>query len=298
LTFTGVGRIGTHAAYRDEAVVLLIRTDIADNEALAEEMCGAFDYGHINPRTLSEAEVSDLLDKLVPTKEISGHHIGRFLSSIGQEHPLKIYEFIIGRLDHSAALVTRDEGEKGYVPVPHTGFGTNFHVLQQSPDYGRFLAQVRDRLITQPEQGYWLTQLFWAIGGLDTPTLSTLDEWLHSGEKPKIRAIINLISSAPQEFALARPFFALHAIEECQPVDEDLGRRAASVLIGNAHAGAFQRAVGQPSPRYVAMGERAGELRDKFTPGTIGHQFFSRLHDSAVSRLEQERIEDEELEFE
>ena len=71
--------IGKDPRYLGRAVEMLIGTDIADDPKLADEMCGAMAYGHINPKNLSETEVRALLEKMIPTKEIDQHHIGLFL---------------------------------------------------------------------------------------------------------------------------------------------------------------------------------------------------------------------------
>ncbi len=230
LTFTGIGRIGEHPAYRSVAAQLLLSTETAEDPGLAEQMCGALDYGYMDPRAFSRDEVRGVLRKLVLTKEIDSHHIGRFLVWVGQTYPSDLFEFIIQRLDHSASLTANTEGRSSYRPIPHHQIGTNFHALRGTPQYGQFLAEVRDRLIAQPEQGYWLLNLFWAIGALDTMTLSALDEWLHSRDVDKVRAIIALLGQAPPEFALTRPYFAIHLLQTCQNLDHNLGERASSLL--------------------------------------------------------------------
>lgn len=190
------------------------------------------------------------------------------------------------------------ETTAGYAPIPGHGLGNAFHALQASSQYLDFLVQVRDRFISQPDQEYWLRELFWAIGTVDTTTLSALDELLHADDEKKVRAAIDLIGSAPPGFALSCPYFTIHVIEECERLGRDLGDRAASVMIGNAHLGLFQRAPGHPSPKYLTMRERSAALRDIYAADSIGRKFFSELYDSAMNALERERVEDEELRFE
>lgn len=297
LTFTGIKRIGVHAEYERDAINLLLRSDIGDEAALAEELCGALTYAGIPLAHLSEADIRGILKKLVLTKDIDDHHIGLVLQWIGQNRPAELCEFIINRLDHYAKMQDRGEATAGYRPVPHQRFGNAFHALQGSPQYRNFLIQVRDRFISQPDQGYWLRELFWAIGTADTTTLSVLDELLHSADKEKTRAAIDLIAEAPHEFALTRPYFAIHVIEDAKRLDGDLGERAASILISNAHSGGFNRTAGQPSPRYLSMRDRAMSLKNNFPDGSTGSTFFSRLYESAIAALERERIDDEEIRF-
>jgi hypothetical protein len=297
LAFTGIRRIGAHAEYERAAVNLLLRSDVGDDSKMAEEMCGTVDHAGIDLAHLSEAEIRNLLQKLVATNDIDGYHIGRFLDRVGQNHPAMICEFTINRLDRYAGMQNRGETTTGYTPVRRERFGNAFHALQGSAQYDGFLIQVRDRFTSQSEQRYWLRELFWAIAAVDTPTLAALDELFHSDDKEQVRAAVDLVGGAPPELALSRPWFALHMIEQCECLDHDLAERAASVLIANAHVGPFQRTPGQPSPRYLTMKEHSAALRKIFAPDSIGQRFFSRLYDSAVSALERERVDDEEQGF-
>ena len=58
------------------------------------------------------------------------------------------------------------------------------------------------------------------------------------------------------------------------------------------------RSPGSPSPKFQQMEQRAAALRDRFPPGSVGHEFFSRLRESAEAVLERERIDDEQFGFE
>ena len=57
---------------------MLLASEIGDDSQMAEEMCGAVDYAGIKKEHLSEDQIRALLDKLVITKEIDGHHTGVF----------------------------------------------------------------------------------------------------------------------------------------------------------------------------------------------------------------------------
>jgi hypothetical protein len=298
LTFTGIGRIGAHVAYERDAINLLLRMDVGSDPILAEEMCGAVDYAHINLANLPEADIRNLLEKLLPTKEIERHHTGRVLGLIGRTFPSALCEFIIKRLDLSAAIASSDGGSDGYVPVPHHHFGGFFHALQGGPPYREFLQKIRDRFVAdQTSQRYWLRELFWSIGTLDVTTLAAVDELIHSDKTEEVQAAIELLGSCPQELALSHPFFTIHVIDACACLRRDLGEAAVSTIISNCHVGSFNRATGQPSPRYLAMKDRSIKLRDVFQPGSIGHKLFSKLNDSVVAALDRERTQDDEMGF-
>ena len=297
LNFTGIRRLGQHAEHQAEAIKMLHASDVGDDSKLAEEMCGAVDYLGIKKDHLTAEQVRGLLDKLVITKEIDGHHTERFLAWVGEHFPDLLFELILRRLDREAEFDRRKEAKAGYTPIPHHRFGNAFRPLQNSQGYKNFLAQVRDRFVTQPEQGFWLRELFWSIGSMDATTLGSIDELLHPGSTESVRIALMLIEGAPPEIALTRPAFALHIIEECGRVSTQLGELAESILVGNTQTGAFNRTPGQPSPKYSSLKERSEATRGNFPAGSTGHRLFTRIYDAAVARLNHERLEDEEMQF-
>ena len=297
LTFTGVRRLGTHLEYSRNAIDLLLSTEIGDSEQMADEMCSTMHYSGISLNKLLDRDVREILQKLVPTTEVNDHNITFFLDWAGKNHADMLIEYILKRLDRHANIANRDSAYVGYAPVPHHQFGTAFHALQTSPQYGTFLAQIRDRFIRQPEQRYWLRELFWSVGTVDATTFGAIDELVHLGDREHALIAIELFGGGPPGIALSHPYFAIHLIQECDRLDLALGERMASALITNAHIGSFQRIPGQPSPKFLAMKSRAAMIRDIFVSGSSSHGFFGRLHDSAVSVLERERLDDEELTY-
>jgi hypothetical protein len=298
LTFTGIRRLGGHGAYEREAIEMLLASEVGDDSRMAEEMCGAVDYAGIPKEHLSEDQIRTLLDKLVVTKEIDGHHTERFLAWVGEHFPGALFELVLRRLDRDADFDRRNEKKAGYSPIPHHRFGNAFRPLQNGPQYRTFLEQVKDRFISQPEQAFWLRELFWSIGSIDATALGVIDEMLHRGNVESTRVAVLLLGGAPPELALSRPHFAVHVIEECVLVDAQLGVSAESVLLTNAQTGSFNRVPGQPSPKYLSVKERSERLRDLFPQGSSGNRLFSRLSDVAAEMLNRERLDDEQIDFE
>lgn len=297
LTFTGIQRVGKHEEYEQAAIEMLLDSEIGDSARLAEEMCDAVDIGGIKKEHLSEEQVRQILEKLVATKEIDGHHIERFLAWVGEHLPATLFEFILRRLDRGAEIETRNE-DVSYTPIPHARFGNAFRPLQNSPQYKNFLEQVATRFATQPSQGFWLRGLFWSIGSIDGTTLGVIDELVHQGEKDSVRDTLQLLGGAPPELALSRPQFAVHIVEESGRVDPQLGALAESVFLSNAQTGSFNRAPGQASPKFSSMREKSEGLSNLFPPGSPGRRMYTRLRDIAAEMLNRERLDDEQMGFE
>jgi hypothetical protein len=296
-SFLGIRRIGAHGEYERGAVRLAIETNIDESSVLAEQMCEVFGPGGVNVEHITEDDVRAILQKLAPLKDLDGHDMTRFLSQAGRLYPALVFSFIMQRLDRAAAILAKGESLKGYDPIPGRHLGSALHALRDGPNYPNLMAQVRDRFVTQPDLRFWLAKIFWDIGLVDATTLSIIDELVHSGDKEAIRSAIGLLSGAPSGLALSRPYFAVHVIETCEQLDRDLGARASSEFIGNAHTGAFQRTPGSPSPKFQQMEQRATALRDLFPQGSVGHEFFANLRASAGAVLERERLDDEQFGF-
>lgn len=298
LTFTGIRRLGERAAYEREAIEMLLAADIGSDARLAEEMCGAVDYQGIDKGHLSEEQVRVMLEKLVATAKIDDHHIERFLAWVGEHFPAALFEFTLRRLDRHAEIERENEKKVDYDPIPNTHFGNAFRALQKGQQYGGFLEQVAARFATQRDQAYWLRGLFWSIGSIDATTLGVIDELVHRGDKDSVRDALHLIGGAPPELLLSRPHFAAHIVEEAARVDSQLGSSAESAFLGNALSGSFNRAPGQPSPKFASMKERCETLREFFPQGSAGRRLFDRLHAAAVETLSRERLDDEQFGFE
>jgi hypothetical protein len=295
LTFTGIRRLGAHRQHEREAIEMLLNSDISDDSKMADEMCGGLDYAGISKGHLSQDQVRMLLDKLVVTKEIDQHHTERFLAWAGEHFPSALFELILRRLDRDAELDRRNEKKNGYAPIPHHRFGNAFRPLQNATNYRTFLEQVRDRFFSQPGQSFWLRELFWSIASIDPTALAVIDELLDRREAESIRIALQLIEGAPSEFALNQPDFAVQVIEKCRGVDAKLGELAESVLLVNSQTGSFNRAPGQPSPRYISLKERSEAYRERFAAGSAGHRLFTRMRDSALEMLNRERLDDEQI---
>jgi Domain of unknown function (DUF4062) len=297
LTLVGIRRLGAHPAYERPAIEMLLEISVGDESKLGNEMCGAVDYAGIDKDHLTEPEVRALLDKLVVTKAIGEHHTERFLAWVGEHFPHALFELVLRRLDREAEFDRRKEPKGGYTPIPYSRFGNAFRALQNGPSYQTFLAQIRDRFATQPEQIFWLRELFWSIGSLDATTLQSIDELLHSGLPASVRVALALIENGPPELALLRPAFAVHVIEECGRVSVELGELAESVLVGNVHTGRSNRVPGHPSPKYTSIRDGSVALYGQFPAGSIARRLFARIRDSAIATLNQERLDDEEIGF-
>lgn len=118
------------------------------------------------------------------------------------------------------------------------------------------------------------------------------------GNAESIRIALQVIDGAPPEFVLSQPDFAVQVIEKCRRVDAKLGESAEYVLVGNSLTGSFNRAPGQPSPRYVSLKERSEAMRDRFPAGSPGKRLFTRMRDIAVEMLTRERLDDDQMGFE
>ena len=296
LNFGAVRRLGEHKQHEQEAIEIVLKTDIGDDAELADEMCETFDHG-IDKVHLSRAQVQSLTDKLIPTKNIEGFYVARFLSWTGQRFPEMLFDLTVRRLDREADLNSQGSKSNGYTPIPYNDFMSTFRSLQASPNLRTFLEQIAARLTAHPDQSFWLKELFWSMGSIDGATLGVIDELLHNHDPNSTQMALVLLEGAPSGLALSRPHFAVHVIDESGLADSQLTGIAESILIVNAAKGHFSRTPGEPSPKYLGMKEESRIRRDVFPAGSSGSRLFGRIHDFALERLNHERLDDEQTRF-
>ena len=251
----------------------------------------------MGPEVLTRNQVRQLLDKLVPVQDIDGFYIGHLLAGAGRAHPARVFEFILNRHDFSLGLQKTADDWVQYQVVPRGSSLTDLHVLRETEGYARFLAQIRDRLADSGIEAYWLSDLFWAVGTLDDTTMMLADEWLHSGERTKLEAVLKLIGRGPTGVALLRPQFAIHLVDACAACARDLGDYSVGVLAVNALPKSGAWSPGQPPPGLVNLQEEAARLSAAFQVIPTGFRIFCEIVALATQESERSLRRDGEIGF-
>jgi len=293
-----IGRLGRDPVYTKRAIKLLLVVEVGEDEKAADDMFRAFAPQAIPMSSLSEDDVVGFLGKLIPVSEVDEYWIEQFLSWAAQDYPERVFEFVIARIEHDAFLRKNKTGRSHYHPVPYSDLHSTFSGIQQTPHYVHMLRAVRDRLIDdEVMQRFWLRNLFWSVAGIDDTALLCIDEWLHSGDVVKVKAALYLVGEGPENFAFARPFFAVHAIACASDVSIELANSAFAAFTGNVFKGGMNSNPGDPPPRLLSTKQQAERLRNQFSYWDWGAKLFDGIVKHADEMIEGFRIDDEEFRF-
>jgi hypothetical protein len=287
----GIAGLGHAPSYRDVAIGLSLGTDIGADAALAEGFGMVFHPAHVNPDCLTAEQVRNIFHKLVPVDDLDGNgqsfHLSAFLDWASGAHPEPTFEFIIARLDYEASLDTDSRNRQSYLSVPYSNIQAHFRGFRRTSGYSALLAGVRDRFIAGRYPRYRLTELFWSMGELNIETLGVLDEWLHSGDRPKVSTILRLIGGAPKNLAFAFPYFALHVIDSAAEIGGDLAQEAIWAFVSHARTGEWLGTPAQPPEAMLRLRDMAVGMADKTKHIPSGATLFS-----AIARAVDQEIRD------
>ena len=123
------------------------------------------------------------------------------------------------------------------------------------------------------------------------------DEWLHSGERTKLEAVLKLIGRGPTGVALLRPQFAIHLVDACAACARDLGDYSVGVLAVNALPKSGAWSPGQPPPGLVNLQEEAARLSAAFQVIPTGFRIFCEIVALATQESERSLRRDGEIGF-
>ena len=104
-------------------------------------------------------------------------------------------------------------------------------------------------------------------------------------------------SEGPENFAFARPFFAVHAIACASDIRVELANSALGTFNGNVFKGGMNSNPGEPPPRLLSTKQQAERLRGQFSYWDWGAKLFNGIVKHVDQMIQGFRIDDEEFRF-
>lgn len=274
---------------------LLLETDIGADSNLAEGLCEALDpqFG-ISPLLLSADQAATLLNKLVPTCEITyqSYHQGKVLEFLANRRAELVFNFLMDRI----TFAVRQGQERGdYTPIPF-GLDGLFTSVEGTPLHLEILRKIRDELLTATGlRAYWLTGLFKMVaGGFGEATITVISELEEEPNEAKYKLVAILLGDAPNGFIFSRKEFCAGLLERAAGQSQDSYQRVASALAASEESGTFGGTPGEPSPKYAAIYEKATALAMEFNARPLVADFFQQLAQGAQNTIERMLERDEE----
>jgi hypothetical protein len=281
--------------FYERGINLLLEVDIGTDPNLAEGLCEALDpqFG-ISPLLLTADQVRTLLNKLVPTREIShqAYHQSKVLELFAARMPQLVFDFLMDRITFA---VNQGQDRGNFNPIPF-GLEGLFASIEGTPLQLEILRKIRDDLLTATGlKAYWLTGLFKMVaGGFGEATITVISELEQEPNEAKYKLIAILLGDAPNGFIFGRKEFCAGLLERAGSQSQDSYRRIVSALAASEESGAFRGIPGEPSPKYAAICEKATALATEFKARPLVAEFFQKLARSARDTIERMLERDEE----
>jgi len=273
------------------AIPMAVAVELGSEEDIASELFQVFQPGWgIAMDAVEDAELRVLLGKLVAVRNIDDYHIRGFITAAARRDPRSALDVLIARLTRAG------KEDPTYRPLPFEPL--DLGDIESSTDYENMLREIRDQaLIVSPiVREFYLPALFTAAcKNLGHPVvMRVLAEWVESGESKKIEAASSLLRSAPSDFVFDNVDFVQSLIEKSYDAGQECYRGVSGHLYSSAISGTFWGTPGEPTPRDLALRDRASEMAGRFPMGSPVHRFYRALVEHAEASIRDGLARDEE----
>lgn len=289
-------------ALKNQVIKLAIDIDISDDCELADDLCSIFQpRSGIDIADLKTDEIEKILSKLegVTTLESNVHGRGlwicNFLNLCSEKIPDKVIELLIKRID--IANRTRiDTSHKYYQPLPYLEFHNCLKGIFSSPNYKSILRKVRDRIICNERDIFWIPLLFSEISkNYSSESLEILNEWIDTGDKDKIIGVGFLIRKAPMNFVFDNAEFVSKLIETSYNISTECYYSISESLNCEEGSEAKSGIFGEPFPIDVKLRDLGLKYAEKYQKGSPTERFYYSLSKSARKTIEHDLKREEEM---
>jgi hypothetical protein len=278
-------------AHPQMAIPIAVGVEVGSEEGIAGELFQIFQPGlGIALDALEDSDVRALLGKLVPVRDIGDYHIRAFITAAAKREPRATLDALITRLTRAG------EEDHTYRPLPFEPL--ELGDIESSPDYEDILREIRDKALSVSliVREFFLPGLFRDVSkNFSHPVaMRVLSEWVGSGQSEKIEAASSLLKGAPSGFVFEAVDFVQRVIERAHEAGEECERRVEGHLYGSAISGTFWGTPGQPTPRDLALRDRASEVGARFPVGSAVRRFYDSLVEHAEASIRHGLARDEE----
>ena len=287
---------------KNQVIKLALDIDISDDWELADNLCSIFQpKSGIDIADLENNEIENFLTKLERIETLEGNVHGggiwicQFLNSCSEKIPDKVIELLFKRINIAKMTHTAPSYEY-YQPLPHREFRDCLKGIFSSPNYKSIVKKVRDRIISNERDIFWIPILFSEISKNYSPeSIEILNEWIDTGEKDKIVGIGILIQEAPTDFLFDNTEFVSKLIETSYNISEECHSKIIESLNCVKRSEVRSGILGEPFPIDVKLRDLGEEYAKKYQKGSPTERFYYSLSKSARKSIENHMKWEEEM---
>lgn len=280
-----------------KALDLLLSIDLGASVNVADDA-----LMHISGTTfipydfLREADVSTILQKLSPLKEVHGHWIGDFLAASSAAYPEATAKFFMRRADEAIAQDNYEMHPIGKPPYTNTSLR-----FRQHPKHPTLMLRVRDwarSKSSDPWHRSIAADIFVGMfGPIDEPVVTFLEDWLSQGTSEDYLLVSEIISHATGgDFAFAFKTFVISFLEKAKQCGSEVYDMALSKLAQGTTYGVRGGIVGEPCPADVALLEKSKEVLSNMSRFSPAFRFYDMMKKDAEEELSRSRRQREAME--
>jgi len=290
---------------KNQAIDLLLDVDIGDNSHLAECLFEVLNpnFG-MRPSNFTDAQLRQLLQKLIPIKQIgsnshgNGYSIHLFIRECSARISGDVIDLIIKRI--AIKVAKQDNDDKEYEPFPFDGLHEEFDGIIKNKDYLTFLRIVRDSILINQSytNEYWVSRFFADLSnGFCDSSILVLSEWIDSDDEEKIIKSGVLFENASTDLLLEKPDVISKILEISYQKSATCYEKVLSSLHAIQYSDVKRGIKGEPFPQDVKIRDTAKEISQKYPKNTPAENFYRELSLTARRDIEYQLKMEEELEI-
>jgi hypothetical protein len=283
---SGLGAIMTVASTdKRGAIDLLKLLPLGASRELADEAFTILQReGPLPLSTLSDEDVSALLEKLVPSTDLDGYWVQAVLAALSGERPALVLDFFLSRLLHSAK--NDDWSYRVCYLRPYQAVALRFKDAPGADACMRRLVEwmgdKSDDASLLSEAGELFASLF---GPLDDHVIALLANELLTPSPQSIRVLISIVAHADNSFVFTHRDIVMRLLDLAMTFDRELADAAISGLYRSAINGVSRSAPGQPSPKDLDMKRDAEKVLSELSRFSIAFRLYDGLRRHAEQSI-------------
>ena len=274
----GLRRLMRITVYESAAAELYANIRIGNDRHLAKHYCDTVGAFRIPSGIFNSDQAERMFTNLIEVDELDSDSVGGLLAGICGIAPLAIVRFFQLRIERWETL-NNSGADSDYKPIPSSFSWSALSAARENSEYPGAVAAFIALMHRYPDSDHYLAPIFWHMAELDIPTLSALDELLHSDNSTDHRLLNYLVHEGPKGLCFSQPMFAMHVLAVSYERSEEAGKNARRVLFTNAvHGHGMQVFAGTvPPPLDMRFVSPAQSLSALWAEGSLPHTFYAEL---------------------
>ncbi|BEV06838.1 helix-turn-helix transcriptional regulator [Methylophilus sp. DW102] len=264
------------------AIELMLSVDISNDSKIADQLLSlcSEDRKHLSVEVLGEEVIYELLKKLVPLPELTGHWVGKFIAECSLQYPYKTAKFFMDRVDIAAS--SKDYSYRACNYGPWKNVALKF---RESSEFTSLIHTMWTWMRSHNTDDYFFnkeaSRLFVEMFiPFDEPVLIFLRERFR-GDKQDIELISNLLDDVSSEFCFQQSQFVIDFLNKAKAFGKDTLESAISALYTSGVSGMRSGIPGQPFPQDIFARDESVRILQNLSRTSPAYKLYTWFKEGA-----------------